>query len=120
MLFFKREITTGLRVRLIMLMLVGSLTLTGFGCGTVVNFTSDTKMPMGGVVVDAHFIKAGISGHEGGAHQLAVESVGYLFILDLPFSLGADFLTLPYTIPYQLTKDSESPTRADTKKKNNG
>jgi len=100
------------------------------GCGTVVNlvlgvetgekkasphfsmgaFSMETRI-YGGIQNDAHGIGEAVSGEEG----IWWSALTFLFFtfIDLPLSLAADTLTLPYTIPCVLTrerKESPSPT----------
>lgn len=103
-----------------------SLLASQQGCGTVVNLaygveTGEKKASphsslgglsmetriYGGIQNDAHGIGEAVSGEEG-FWWSALSFVFFTFI-DFPLSLAADTLTLPYTIPYVLTRDESRP-----------
>lgn len=90
-----KTLKTSLKFVIVMLLVFSSLT----GCGTIFNLgVTDTirpeeqKKPMGGTIADFGIIMTG---------PIAAK----LFILDLPLSLAADVVTLPYTIPYTIVID---------------
>ncbi len=71
------------------------------GCGTI--FDAGTKGPRiyGGVRTDVETIGGG----DPGSHLDATPILRIASALDLPFSLAADTLILPYTIFNELTSD---------------
>jgi uncharacterized protein YceK len=84
------------------------------GCGTVVNLVWgvesenpaakprwDTQV-YGGIRNDVHGIGEAVQGVEG--FWWSALTFFYYTFIDFPLSLAADTLTLPYTIPYVLTR----------------
>jgi uncharacterized protein YceK len=83
------------------------------GCGTVVNLSSrqqteftDATKPYGGVCVDAAF-----AGMFASQPQSIPVALGVL--IDVPFSLIGDTLTLPYVLYVNAHKDRPADVRPD-------
>jgi uncharacterized protein YceK len=106
--------------------LLALMVLTGVsGCGTVLNFQQEEEGPkvFGGVLTDAA-LGPGLlaAGADNLIHPKEHEklppgttlALGACALADLPFSLVADTLTLPLTIPVALRKvgDGKPPTEA--------
>jgi uncharacterized protein YceK len=87
---------------------IAFLTLLGSGCGTVANTVwfipeEGGKRVYGGVKVDLQVAREALERPVPGK-PLA----GLWCLIDLPFSLVGDTITLPYTIPYPLGWTGES------------
>lgn len=90
----------------------GGLSLSG--CGTMWNFEAgadagglnrETRI-YGGVQVDVQAVGKIAEPWNSGWGRL----IAGLFVLDVPFSLAADTLTLPVTIPMALFRSREAPS----------
>jgi uncharacterized protein YceK len=90
------------------LFLMGSLV----GCGSICNLsggpgvrnkTVDTA-PFGGVVLDAQFLAEPFRDTPYPMSTLGGIAAVVGGVLDFPFSLALDILTLPYTIPVSLSE----------------
>lgn len=85
------------------------------GCGTAINLSLgvegdiptaygrkfDTEI-YGGILTDVHGIEEAVRGNEGLWWSLI--AFPFFVFIDFPLSLVADTLTLPYTVPYVLTR----------------
>ena len=100
--------------------LLGALAVVGWtlsGCGTVVNLVigvdagasttpnwvalhAETRI-FGGLQVDANAVHKASKGEEGWIASL----IGFLFVFDFPLSFVADIITLPITIPIELSRE---------------
>jgi uncharacterized protein YceK len=110
------------------ILLVEALVLALSGCGTGVNLwlgvepehprTSashyawgvdfgDTQI-YGGIQNDVIGIGRAVRGEDG--FWWSVISLPLLVLVDFPLSLVADTLTLPYTVPYVLTREDPKPS----------
>jgi uncharacterized protein YceK len=91
------------------------------GCGTVVNLAwgVDSEDPAarpsvdtqvyGGVRNDLHGVGEAVRGEDG--FWISLITFPFYAFIDLPVSLVADTLTLPYTIPYALSRRDEAPSK---------
>ena len=111
--------------RLACLILQFILVLFIVGCGSISNLTggpwltrtSGTPFPCGGVILDAQAVTYPFVPRSQYSSTLSSILVMFGGLIDLPFSIGIDILTLPYTIPKSLeSSPSEKPPEPDQKK----
>lgn len=112
---------------LIRVILLAGLVVSQSGCGTVVNLwlgvetgpatfappgliglSMETRV-YGGLQNDIHGIGEALDGHE--PLWWCVMTFFFFTFIDFPLCLVADTLTLPYTIPYVLTRPDPEPSK---------
>jgi uncharacterized protein YceK len=86
------------------ILLFASLTAIS-GCGTLLNLGEKDSSPYGGVQMDSKIIAQGVPlGPAAWTGDVDISSFWPLAMIDLPFSLVGDTLTLPITIASAIQK----------------
>jgi uncharacterized protein YceK len=84
------------------------------GCGTLLNLGEKDSPPYGGVILDSEIVAQGVPlGLAAWSHDIDVPSFWPLALIDLPFSLAGDTVTLPITVTTFIQKQRESPLQRD-------
>lgn len=75
---------------------------SGTGCATVINVGDDTKLPFGGTLLDGAALTLPIAALDDKPDKFDFKQsclIASMALVDLPFSVVGDVLTLPYTVP---------------------